>query len=160
LEQLTALEIAKGIRAPGLFAVENFARGGIHVREVAVNADAPAAGKALREIALPANVRVGLVSSLHATHIPQADDVINCGDHVTLIGEEAAIEEVRRWFENKVPQTLRVIIAGGGEVGFHLARALQRDRFRVTIMESNRKRCEFLAQKLPHATVLDADTTN
>ena len=160
LEHLTALEIAKGIRAPGLFAVENFARGGIHVREVAVDSDAKAAGKALREIALPSNVRVGLVSSLQSTRIPQADDVISPGDHVTLIGEEAAIEDVRRRFEDKVPQTLKVIIAGGGEVGFHLARALKRDRFRVTLMEADRDRCDTLAEKLSHVTVLNADTTN
>ena len=160
LEHLTALEIAKNIRAPGLFAVENFARGGIHVREVAVSSDAKAAGKPLREIALPSNVRVGLVSSLQSTRIPEADDIISPGDHVTLIGEEKAIEEVRRRFEDKVPRTLHVIIAGGGEVGFHLARALQRDRFRCTIMEADRDRCEELAKRLPNATILNADTTD
>ncbi|MEZ6144193.1 MAG: NAD-binding protein [Planctomycetaceae bacterium] len=64
LEHLTALELAKGIRAPGLFAIENFARGGVHVQEVAVEEDAKAVGKKLRNLALPSQVRVRLISIL------------------------------------------------------------------------------------------------
>ncbi len=159
LEQLTALELAKGIRAPGLFAVENFARGGVQVQEVAVDADASAVGKPLRDIHLPSGVRIGLISNSERSRIPHGDDEIEPGDHITLIGNEGEIDEVKKRFERKVRSTVNVIIAGGGEVGFHLARSLQRDRFRVTLLEADAERCEYLAQRLPKVTVLNADAT-
>ncbi len=159
LEQLTALELAKGIRAPGLFAIENFARGGVHVHEVAVEPDAKACGKRLLDLALPKQVRVGLISDSQQTRIPGAEDVISAGDHITLIGQQKELDDVRKLFERKVRQRIDIIIAGGGEVGFNLARALHQDRFRVKILEADADRCNHLAKLLPHVTVLNADAT-
>ncbi|MBX3437402.1 MAG: Trk system potassium transporter TrkA [Planctomycetaceae bacterium] len=159
LEQLTALELARGIRAPGLLAIENFARGGVHVLEVAAEPDAKAVGKKLIDLALPKQVRVGLISNTQHTVIPGADDRIASGDHVTLIGQQKELEDVRKLFERKVRQRMDIIIAGGGEVGFHLARALQEERFRIKLLEADAARCEHLARLLPHVTVLNADAT-
>ncbi|MCA9111056.1 MAG: Trk system potassium transporter TrkA [Planctomycetaceae bacterium] len=159
LEHLTALELAKGIRAPGLFAIENFARGGVHVQEVAVEEDAKAVGKKLRNLALPSQIRVGLISNSQGTRIPGAEDKIEAGDTITLIGQQKDLDAVRKSFERKVRQRIDVIIAGGGEVGFHLARAMHQDRFRVKMLEADPARCEYLAKRLPEVTVLNADAT-
>ncbi len=160
LEQLTALEIAKAIRSPGLFAVENFARGGVQVQEVEVDPRSRLAGKPLHELELPPRVKIGLVQSEGATTIPHGDHVLRPGDHVTLIGGRDAIVECRKKFERSTPERLNIIVAGGGEIGFHLARSMQQDRYRLVILEADRQRCNYLAQRLPRATILNADTTN
>ena len=49
------------------------------------------------------------------------------------------------------------MIAGGGETGYHLAQALDQDRFTVLLMESDRKRSEHLAAGLKHVTVVQCD---
>ncbi len=159
LEHLTALELAKGIRKTGLFGVENFARGGIEVQEVEVEADSRAVGIGLRNLELPKEVRVGLISNSRGAVIPHADNIINAGDHVTLIGTRVELDKVKRLFERKTPPRLNVVIAGGGEIGYNLALLLQRGRYNVALLEADCDRCEYLAEKLNDTTVLHADAT-
>ncbi|MGZ0170407.1 MAG: Trk system potassium transporter TrkA [Planctomycetales bacterium] len=160
LEHLTALELARAIRMPTLFAVENFARGGIEVQEIAVESGSKGAGVPLKDLKLPQNVRIGLISSESRCIIAGANDVIEPGDHVTLFGSQEALEKVKQdYFEHKPPPRLNIIIAGGGETGFALARLLQKGRFNTVLMEANAERCEYLAQRLPETTVLHADVT-
>ena len=159
LENLTALELAKAIRTPGLFAVENFARGGIEVQEVAVEPDATAHGVHLRDLDLPAEVRIGLISNVEGAAIAGADDVLAAGDHVTLIGKREALEDVKRLFQHKAPTRLNVIIGGGGEIGYNLSRILTGGPYNIVLMDSDQQRCQYLAQQLDGVTVLLADTS-
>jgi trk system potassium uptake protein TrkA len=160
LEYLTALELARAIRTPTLFAVENFARGGIEVQEFAVDPGSKGAGIPLKELKLPKNVRIGLISSEDRCIIAGANDIIEPGDHVTLFGTLEALDKVKKdYFEHRPPPKLNVIIAGGGEIGFNLARLLQKGRFNTVLMEADAERCEYLAQRLTGTTVLHADVT-
>ena len=159
LEQLTALELAKGIRSRGLFAVEDFARGGVEVQEVAVEKASKGVGVALRDLKMPRGVRICLITNGERTIIPGADDVIRAGDHVTLIGTRDEIEDLKQAFEHRLPTRLNIIIAGGGETGYHLALLLEGRRFNVMLLEADPQRCEYLADKLDGTTVLRADAT-
>lgn len=160
LEHLTALELAKELKAPGMYAVENFARGGVEVQEVAVDANSKLVGKHVFEIGLPRGVLLGLiVRENQPGFIPTRDDVIAAEDHITLVGQREKLEEVRKRFERRTRHKKFVVVAGGGDVGYHLAVALQRSRFKVTILEHDIERCEFLAAKLGSCTVLHADST-
>ena len=169
LEHLTALELARAIRMPNLFAVMNFARGELEAQEIAVQAGSKAIGVPLRELKLPEGVRIGLISRETQTEtgtesecvIAGANDVVQAGDHVTLIGMQDALDVVKHdFFEHKHPPKLNVVIAGGGEIGFSLARLLEKGRFRTVLMESDPARCEYLSEHLTSATtVLQADTT-
>lgn len=160
LEYLTALELARAIRMPTLFAVENFARGGIEVQEIEVATGSKGAGVPLKELKLPKDVRIGLISSTERCIIAGANDVVEPGDHVTLFGSQEALEKVKQnYFEHRPPPRSNVIIAGGGEIGYNLARILQKGRFNTVLMEADADRCEYLAQRLPDTTVLHADVT-
>lgn len=159
LEHLAALELARAIRKRGLYSVENFARGGIEVQELAVESDAKAAGVPLRELELPPGVRVGLISNDERTHIAGAEDVLAAGDHITLIGKREILEKVRKLFQHKILDKLNVIIAGGGAIGYNLARILQGQRINVSLLEADVERCEYLAANLSETTVLHDDAT-
>ncbi|MFP6768800.1 MAG: Trk system potassium transporter TrkA [Planctomycetaceae bacterium] len=160
LEHLTALALARKIRVPGLLALENLAQGGVEVQEVSVQEDAKADGRRLDELDLPHEILVGLIAGKRGTVIPSADDVVTPEDHVTLIGRLGELDDVRRLFEHKPPPRQHVVIAGGGEIGFSLARILEhRLRFHVTLIESEEARCEFLSERLEMTTVLTADAT-
>lgn len=159
LEHLTAHELARGIRQRGLFAMENFFRGGIEVQEVAVENDSKVVGVPLHKLSLPAGVRIGSISNEKGTRIAGADAMLQANDHVVLIGKHEELADVKKLFERRPPKRMKVIIAGGGEVGFQLARLLQKGRFSVVLLESNADRCQFLAEKLDGITVVHADVT-
>lgn len=160
LEHLTGLELAKSIRTTGLFTLETFARGGIEIQEVEVLPQSKVIGQPLRDIKFPPNVRIGLVAAEGRSYIPHASDAFSAGDRVTLVGERDSVRNMVKTFQPKTPASLDVIIAGGGEVGFHLARSLEGEQYRVVLMESDEERCHYLARRLPNTTILHADATS
>jgi len=108
---------------------------------------------------LPKGVRIGSIYRDKKLWIAGAADQIQLGDRLTVIGRNEHIDEVKDLFRVDPGPKQGVVIAGGGETGYHLARLLQRDRFSVVLMEEDEDRCEFLANNLPHVTVVQADAT-
>jgi len=159
LEQLTALELARGIRHPGSVAVENLARGELEVHEVAVVADEKGVGKPLKELRLPVGVRMGSITRNAKTWIAGAEHKIEIGDRLSIIGMRSKMDEVKAMFCSEGNAKLGIVIAGGGETGYHLANALEGPRFGVVLMERDRKRCDFLARHLEHTVVVNQDAT-
>ncbi|APZ93137.1 Trk system potassium transporter TrkA [Fuerstiella marisgermanici] len=157
LEHLTALELAKHIRSTSVLAVESFARGGVDVHGIQVGRKAKAVGVPLHQLNLPQTVRVGLIVNAERSVIPGGYDAVQPGDHVTLIGTHGELEKIASLFEDRASESPRVVIAGGGEIGLNLARLLERTRCRVTVMEQDPDRCDFIAERLPRCTVLHAD---
>jgi trk system potassium uptake protein TrkA len=157
IEHLSAMELAREIRHPGAIAVENFARGELEMQELAVGEDASAISIPLKDLNLPSGVRIGSVFRNGRMRIARADDCVVAGDRITLIGARADIDNVRKLFQKELPPKRSVVIAGGGETGYHLARVLEGGRFRVLLMERERQRCDFLAAQLKYATVVNAD---
>ncbi|MCP4783116.1 MAG: Trk system potassium transporter TrkA [Fuerstiella sp.] len=157
LEHLTALELARHIRSSSVLAVENFVRGGVEVHGIQVGPKARAIGIPLKQLKLPITVRMGLISGNDRSIIPGADDAVQGGDHVTLIGAQGELEKVAGQFAHRSTERQRVVIAGGGEIGLNLARLLERTRCRVTVLESDVDRCDFIAERLPDCSVLHAD---
>ncbi|NLS95403.1 MAG: Trk system potassium transporter TrkA [Planctomycetaceae bacterium] len=157
LEHLSAMELARKIREPGSLAVENFAHGDIEMQELAVTKSTSAVGVPLKDLQLPRVVRIGSILRGGKLSIAEADDVVAVGDRVTLIGSRGDIDDVKSRFESEPPQKRGIVIAGGGETGYHLARVLEGPHFAVVLLEEDRTRCEFLASHLKQATVVHCD---
>ena len=75
------------------------------------------------------------------------------GDEVFVLADERQIRQVLAGVHNIDKPVQRVMIAGGGRVGLRLARSLD-GLCDVKIIESNRKRCEYLAGQLPTRTLV------
>lgn len=159
LEHLSATELARNIRNPGSVTVENFARGQLEVHEVIAKDVTPAVGVPLKRLGLPATVRVGSIYRDGRMWIAGAEDAIHVNDRVTLIGRREDIDQVKGLFEPENVARRKIVIAGGGETGYHLARTLEGARFNILLMEQSLERCEFLSSNLPRVTVVQADAT-
>ena len=159
LEHLTALELARGIRHPGSVAVENLARGELEVHEVVAAEREKGVGKQLKQLKLPSGVRMGSISREGKTWIAGAEDTIEAGDRLTIIGKRGEVDEVKELFCAEKNVKVGVVIAGGGETGYHLASILEGPRFGVVLMERDRDRCDFLASHLKYTTVVNRDAT-
>lgn len=159
IEQLTATELARRIRHPGSVAVENLAGGNVEVHAMVVSHRMKGVGVPLKELVLPDGVRIGSFTRGKETRIAGADDVLDPGDRISLIGKSDALIKAKTLFRDEAPERQNVVIAGGGETGYHLATALEGRRLRVTLMESDRTRCDFLASHLQQTTVVHRDAT-
>lgn len=158
LEHLSALELARGIRDPGSLAVEHLADGKVQVQEITVS-DSSSLGIPLKDLKLPSGVRVGTIYRDDRIWIAGAEDTIQLHDRITLIGQREEMNEVKDKFQRKGDARRSVFIAGGGETGYHLAASLNSRRYSVTVMETDLRRCDLLANGLPHATIVQADAT-
>ncbi|MCG8651214.1 MAG: Trk system potassium transporter TrkA [Pirellulales bacterium] len=159
LEQLSAFELARAIRNPDAIPLEHFARGQLEVYEMEVAAKSMAVGHKLLDLKLPGAVRIGSIAREGRMWIASGQDELHARDRVSLIGMPEAVTKARVLFgvggENK--HRKRVMIAGGGETGYHLAESLSPHDYRTVILERDAERCTQLAKLLPEATVIHAN---
>ena len=101
--------------------MEHFARGELEVDEIEVTEKAPTLGIPIKTLGLPPGVRIASITRIHRTSLALAEDELEVGDRITLIGTGDDIDEVKELFQKGSPAKLGVVIAGGGETGYHLA---------------------------------------
>ena len=159
LEHLTAMELARSIRSPDSVVMEQFARGGLEVQELIIGKPGPITEGLVRDIVFPANVRLGTVQRANRMWIASAEDQLEVGDRVTVFSSPEHAAAIDALFKIEKAPPKRVVIAGGGETGLHLARMLEREAFKVLLIEKDRERCQILAGLLEHASVVNDDAT-
>jgi len=159
LEQLSAFELARAIRSPDAIPLEHFARGQLEVYEMEVDAKAPSINNKLRDLKIPGNIRIGSIARDGRMWIASGEDELHGGDRVSLIGTPEAVAKARAILVSTRParNPQRVMIAGGGETGYHLADSLSRRNYRIVVLERDLDRCEQLAKLLPEVTVVHAN---
>jgi len=94
--------------------------------------------------------------------------VIQTGDEVFFLAASQNIRAVMRELRRMDKPVKRVIMAGGGNIGLRLARALDTGEgvdwgagFNVKIIEASKRRCEYLATQLSsRVLVLNGDATD
>ena len=159
LEQLSAFELARAIRNPDAIPLEHFARGQLEVYEMDVAVKSDAAGIRLRELKIPGNVRIGSIAREGRMWIASGEDELHAGDRVSLIGKPEAVAKARPLFgaAKERQQRGRVMIAGGGETGYHLAESLNAKDYRIVLLERDELRCHQLSKLMPNVTVVAAN---
>jgi len=84
---------------------------------------------------------------------------VEAGDEVFCLAASGHIRQVLRELRRMDRPVRRVMVAGGGNIGLRLARALEHS-YSVRVIEHNKRRCELLAAQLGSALVLNGDTTD
>ena len=161
-ERLAAIELAKFIRNPDSLVVEEIARGRIELQQVRVSSKSAALGQPLRDLKLPANTRVALVSRDGRDEVANADSVLEGGEIVTVFGAPHKLRQLVGLFhkEAQLKEGPRVVVFGGGEYGFSLAQMLESWNCRVRIFERDPDVAKDLKDRLSHTTVINADATS
>lgn len=148
---------------PQALQVLEFSQGHAHLIAVRVEAGSALAGRTISEFkalfpAVP--MRVVAVYRLDDELQVQPTTRIQPGDEVFVLAEKEKIRQVLNAMHKDDRPVRRVMIAGGGKVGLRLARSLV-GQCEVKILETNRKRCEYLAGELPSdVLVLCGDSTD
>ena len=94
--------------------------------------------------------------------IPNGSSVIHSDDIIYTIGLQENIDALQsRVKDSKSEKKLgRIMIAGGGNTGYFLAKQLIEYGASIKILELSRERCEYLSSELSRVLVLNADATD
>ena len=160
--RLTAVELAKSIRNPDCLVVEEIARGRIELQQIRLEPGSPALAVPLRDLGLPARVRIGAILRRGNLIVPHANDALEAGDLITIYGHPRRLAEGIRKLQTAEEAAVEqnVIIFGGGDYGFALAQTLEGGAFRTRIIEKDRRVCENVSRQLQNCTVINADGTS
>ena len=90
---------------------------------------------------------------------PTAKTVIEVDDEVFFIAPAKDINAVMSEFKHQERPNKRVIIAGGGNIGLQLARAIE-DDFSVKVVEFSESRAELVAERLTSGVVIHGNATD
>ena len=89
--------------------------------------------------------------------IPKGNNHLRGGDLVYFISEEKKLFRHLSIFEKHATPVKRVLIVGGGRIGFRLARMLEEMALSVKLVEKRASRCDYLADRLNRTVVLHGD---
>lgn len=161
-EQVVTEYIQRIIEFPGALQVLDFANG--KVRLVAVKAihGGPLVGhelQTLREHMPGIRTRVAAIFRRGTPIIPKGDTIVEADDEVFFLSARkhtrAMMSELRR-VDKPVK---RIIIAGGGNIGKRLAKALE-NRYQVKLIDHNARNSNELAAELENTIVLKGDAAD
>ena len=162
-EQTVVNTIKKLVEFPEALQVLEFAEGRASLIAVRAYAGGPLVQHPIGELRkqLPnVDARIVAVYRNGSALICNGSTVIQPGDEVFCLAATENIRAVMTELRRMDKSVKRIFIAGGGNIGLRLAKALE-NTHPLKIIESNRRRCEFIAQQLSNKTlVLNGDTTD
>jgi trk system potassium uptake protein TrkA len=144
------------IEHPGTEQIESFVGGEVKLVSVKARKDGMLVNRALKSIKddLP-NIEASVTAIYRKNKpmIPDGDTVIKEGDEVYFLAKKEDVDAVVSEIRNQGERHKRVMIVGGGKIGFELARNIE-DKLRLKLIEPDKDRCEFLSSELKKAIVL------
>jgi len=146
-EQLVTEYVARLIRYPGALQVLDFADGRVRLVGIRALQGGPLVGQALRTLRehIPtADARVAAIYRAGRSIQPEGTTVIEDGDEVFFLAAR---------------KDIRVVIAGGGNIGFRLASELE-DKNQVKLIERDSRRARRVSELLNRTTVLHGDAAD
>ena len=91
--------------------------------------------------------------------IPKKTDSVKKDDKIYVIINSSQMSETLEAFGHEEKISKKILIIGGGNIGFNLAKNIEEtlETVRVKIVEKNKERAEFLANQLNDAIVINGD---
>ena len=160
------LEIAKSIQrkleAPGALDNVPFADNQIRLLEILIKNNCKSINIKFNELTkknpkLEANI-VG-ISRDDSFFIPKKTDSVKENDKIYVIINSSQMKETLEAFGHNEKISKKILIIGGGNIGYNLAKNLEEtlESVRVKIVEKNKERAEFLATQLNNTIVINGN---
>ncbi|MBN1134901.1 MAG: Trk system potassium transporter TrkA [Methanosarcinaceae archaeon] len=159
-ELTLATEISKILAIPYAIGAEYFAESKVQMMEFSITEDSQIIGKNIQELNLANCCIVSAIFRGAEVIIPHGQDTIQENDHIVVIGKPVAIKEVRDIFGEKAGKQTNVMIIGGGNVGFYIAKLVSMGEFDLKVIEADKERSLQIAEEIPHSFVLNGDGTD
>ena len=158
------IEVVKSIErmlsVPGAVDVAEFEAGRIKFVGIVLDEHARLAGAKLTELSTILGEDRPLVTAIIRKEeliIPTGSDYLMPNDLVYFISRDDKLMDTLKMFDKQDEALNRLLIVGGGRIGYRLAKQMEKKPVHTKILEVNDKRCTALAEKLNKAVVLHGD---
>ena len=159
---LAAEEIQRLIRESSFTDHFAFEDGKINLIGVTLDEYSPLANQQLFDISSvdeQVNLRPIAILRGHRTIIPRGKTVLRQGDHVYFISKQGNLERLVNMLGKRKVNIKNVMVLGGTALGFATAKRLE-ELYNVTVIESDKKCCEMLAEQLNNSLIINGDASN
>ena len=159
-EELLTQELFRIVTVAHALDVENFADGKARLLEYKVKPNSVLIGKMVKDCGFTKDTIIVGVKRNDLLFIPNGLTEINQDDKLIFMGTSHSLDILAGTFFHDKEQVKSITIIGGGTVGYMLAKNLEVMKIKTKIIEKNYERCEYLAQNLDKALVINADGTD
>jgi len=159
-EQLLTQDIFRIISVPDAIDVEYFAEGRAKLFEYRIKEDSILRDSRVMDCSFPENVLIVGITRDHNLFIPDGSTVIQEDDKVIFMGTGPALDTLAATIFQSTNRIKSAVLIGGGSVGLMLAQQLEQAGIRVKLIEHDKARCVFLADKLEKSLILHGDGTD
>ena len=164
-EELAANEIQQLLDQSAFSNSYEFEAGALTLIGTKLDENVPFVGKTVKEAAsIFADVHFMPIAiqrqGTQTTIIPRGDTVFEPGDTIFFITLKEGVEELYKLTGKKKESIKKIMILGGGKIGYNTARELCKKKFKITLLEKNKKKAFELADLLPNALVINGDGRN
>ena len=157
-EKVTAREITNLVRIPIATNVMEFEQGKVKIIGLKIKDKNPYVFKPLKEVDIHFLV-VGLYRE-NELIIPSGDCKFIPGDIALFIAREEDIIPLSREMHEEYFPIKSVVIMGGGHIGKLVAKELEKSGYSITVIERNKKNCEFLSKELKKSSIVQGDASD
>lgn len=162
-EKQAAREIERLIRYPGFLQRDTFAKSRVEIVELRLPKDSKLCNVALSQMEsiVKCKVLVCAVSRDGVVSIPSGHYILRERDRIFITAPSENLTTLLRNLGVITHKVNRVMICGGGRIGYYLAERMVRDGVTVQIIEKDEQRCMELSDKLPpDVYVIHGDASN
>ena len=161
-EKETADEIFKILTLPSIAQIEHFAKGMVSLVEILVEKGCSLVNETLFSIGKKIKTRVLICAVQRAGKviIPTGNFQILEGDRISFTAETACLGDFLEEINMITSPLKKVLITGGGRIGYYLAEELLNKKFKVKLIENDAKSAEEMATRLPKLKVINGDGTD
>ncbi|MGH1493668.1 MAG: NAD-binding protein, partial [Acidimicrobiales bacterium] len=160
----TADEILELVHTTGADEVYPMANGELVVIGAFVSDTAPVANRSLEEIGRSLgdewDFLFGAITRNGETVIPRGDQMLQPGDHVRVLSRVSAQTDLLRLLGVASSRARRVMVLGGGAIGYRVAARLEREGVDVVLVERDENRARDLSTTLHRTLVVRGDVTD
>ncbi len=160
------IEVAKSLfrrlEAPGALDNVPFANDKVKMLEIAIEKNCPVINTPLKNLTTKfpdfrANI-LGAVRKEKFIFLKKNDKMME-GDNVYLVVSSDQLNQILKAFGHEEKLASKILIIGGGNIGFHLAKILENNSegARIKIIEKNKQRAEEIASELSSSIVINGD---
>ncbi|MBM0104147.1 Trk system potassium transporter TrkA [Steroidobacter sp. S1-65] len=161
-EQLVTEHVIHLIHYPGALQVLDFADGRIRLVGVKALQGGALVGQQLKHLPTHIQGRDARVAAIYRggqSIKPEGDTIIEHGDEVFFIAAREDIRLVMNEMQKLEDPVRRVVIAGGGNIGFRMAQRLESEH-QVKLIERDPRRARRVSEQLNNTIVLSGDAAD